>query len=148
MKRNDEFTENEFTKRTDQTAELEMLDPKLREALGNFKANVHAWSEAMMSRPQTLREVVVRRTWKLAAGWALGCVLVVGGVSTGLYEHHHQRELARIAEIREAEHQRLVAAEHTREEEDFMAKVDSDVSREVPSAMEPLASLMTYDEAQ
>src|SRR6266568_1445784 len=136
MKRNQEFAEGDFAERTDQAAESETLDPKLREALCNLKANVHAWSEAMLSRPQTLREVVVRRTWKLAAGWALGCVLVAGGISTGVYERHHQQELARIAAVREVDHQRQVAAERAREEEDFLAKVDSDVSREVPSAME------------
>jgi hypothetical protein len=30
----------------------------------------------------------------------------------------------------------------------LLAKVDSDVSREVPSAMEPLAQLMAGDETQ
>jgi hypothetical protein len=34
------------------------------------------------------------------------------------------------------------------EEEDLLAKVDSDVSREVPSAMEPLAQMMAEDERQ
>jgi hypothetical protein len=33
-----------------------------------------------------------------------------------------------------------------REEEDLLAKVDSDVSREVPVAMEPLARLMDEGE--
>ena len=28
----------------------EMLEPELREALGNFKSSVTAWSEAMMPR--------------------------------------------------------------------------------------------------
>ena len=48
-----------------------------------------------------------------------------------------------------AEQQRLVAAEQAREEEeDLLSKVDSDVSREVPSAMEPLAQLMAEDETK
>jgi hypothetical protein len=34
------------------------------------------------------------------------------------------------------------------EEEDLLAQVDSDVSREVPSAMEPLAQLMAEDESK
>ena len=32
------------------------------------------------------------------------------------------------------------------EDEDLLAKVDRDVSREVPAAMEPLAQLMVEDE--
>jgi hypothetical protein len=53
------------------------------------------------------------------------------------------------AAARAAESERLVAAERARvEEEDLLAKVDSDVSREVPSAMEPLARLMAEDEAK
>ncbi len=53
------------------------------------------------------------------------------------------------AVARAAEQQRLVAAEKARqEEEDLLAKVDSDVSRETPSAMEPLAQLMAEDEVQ
>jgi len=48
-----------------------------------------------------------------------------------------------------AEQQRLAAQERARqEEEDLLAKVDSDVSREVPSAMEPLAQLMAGDETR
>ena len=53
-----------------------------------------------------------------------------------------------MAAVREAEHQRQVAEQRAREEEDLLAKVDSDVSREVPSAMEPLAQLMAEDEAR
>jgi hypothetical protein len=127
-------------------ADLEMLDPKVREALSNFKASVHAWSEAMSSRPRTIHESVARWNWRLATAWALGCVLVFGSISGGVYDHHRRQELARIAAAKEAEQQRQLAAERTREEEDLMAKIDSDVSREVPSAMEPLASLMNEDE--
>jgi hypothetical protein len=56
--------------------------------------------------------------------------------------------LARIAAAREAEHQRQIAAERALEEEELLARVDSDISRQVPRAMEPLASLMTEDETQ
>jgi hypothetical protein len=55
----------------------------------------------------------------------------------------------RIAVARAAEQQRQAAQERARqEEEDLLAKVDSDVSREVPSAMEPLAQLMAGDVTQ
>jgi uncharacterized protein HemX len=143
MKRNDEVAGL-----TDQHDELEKLDPKLEEALSNFKRSVHAWSGAMVSRPHNAHEVVVRKVWKLAAGWALGGVLIAGAVSGGLFQQHHQQELARIAAAREAEHQRQLAAERALEEEELLARVDSDISRQVPRAMEPLASLMTDDEIQ
>jgi hypothetical protein len=48
-----------------------------------------------------------------------------------------------------AEHERLPANERNQqvrqEDEDLLAKVDSDVSRGVPSAMEPLAQMMAGD---
>jgi hypothetical protein len=143
MERNDGIA-----KQADQAAGWETLDPKTREAIGNFKANVHAWSDAMVSRPRMEPEIAVRKTWRLASGWVLGSVVFVGALSSGLYQNHHQQELAKIAAAREAEHQRQIAAERAREEEDLLAKVDSDISREVPNAMEPLASLMVDEETK
>ena len=103
----------------------------------------------MYSRPRTAAQVVRHRSWRLAAGWTLGCALVAGGVSGAVYERHQRQEMARIAAARVAEQQRLVREQQAREEEeDLLAKVDSDVSREVPSAMEPLAQLMAEDEAK
>ena len=122
-------------------------DSELDEALTNFRLSVHAWSEAAFSRPRTAAAAVApRQVWRLAAGWALGCVLIAGGASTGVWQHQ-QREM-RIAAARVAEQQRLVAQQKAQqqEDEDLLAKVDSDVSREVPVAMEPLAQLMVEDE--
>jgi hypothetical protein len=67
-----------------------------------------------------------------------------------VHERHQRQETARAAAAaRAAEHERLVAAERTKaEDEDLLATVDSDVSREVPSALEPLAQLMIEDEAK
>jgi hypothetical protein len=127
-----------------------LMDQELSEALVNFRLSVHAWSDAELTRPRKLVIGVRRRSWRLAAGLALGCTLVAGGVSGGVYERHQRQETARIAaEAKVAEQQRLVAAEKARQdEEDLLAKVDSDVSRETPSAMEPLAQLMAEDEVQ
>ena len=54
------------------------------------------------------------------------------------------------AVAQQAEHQRELAIEHAqqqaRQEDDILASVDRDISREVPSAMEPLAAL-TEDSA-
>jgi len=126
------------------------LDETLGQALVDFKLSVHAWSEAELGRPRMLAQGVRQRSWRLAASVALGLTLVAGGVSGGVYERHQRHESARIAaEARAAEQQRLVAAEKARQdEEDLLAKVDSDVSRETPSAMEPLAQLMAEDEVQ
>jgi hypothetical protein len=123
-------------------------DAELEQALKNFRLTVHAWSDAAHSRPRSQVQVVRHRAWRLAAGWALGCALLVGGVSGGLYERRHAAEVAKIQAQKEAEHQREVAAQKAREEEELLAKVDSDVSRDVPSAMEPLAQLMADDETR
>jgi len=134
----------------DRMAAGEPLDEALSQAVTNFKLSVHAWSDAELSRPRMMAHGVRHRSWRLAAGVALGCALVAGGVSGGVYERHQRKEAARIAAVaRAAEQQRLVVAEKARqEEEDLLAKVDSDVSRETPSAMEPLAQLMAEDEVQ
>jgi uncharacterized protein HemX len=139
---------DKFADRRSQPAELNPeQDSELDEALTNFRLSVHAWSEAAFSRPRTA--VAPRRVWRLAAGWALGCVLIAGGASAGVWQHQ-QREM-RIAAVRVAEQQRLVAQQREQqarrqEDEDLLAKVDRDVSREVPVAMEPLAQLMGEDE--
>jgi uncharacterized protein HemX len=139
---------DKFADRRSQPAELNPeQDSELDEALTNFRLSVHAWSEAAFSRPRTA--VAPRRVWRLAAGWALGCVLIAGGASAGVWQHQ-QREM-RIAAARVAEQQRLVAQQREQqarrqEDEDLLAKVDRDVSREVPVAMEPLAQLMGEDE--
>jgi hypothetical protein len=54
--------------------------------------------------------------------------------------------VARAAAERQAEQQRLAAEEQAREMDELLAQVDSDLSREVPSAMEPLTQLMAEDE--
>ena len=130
----------------------EALGPELEQALGNFRLSVHAWSEDAYNRPRTVEAVVRHRTWRLAAGWAMAGVLVAGGLSGGIYEHHHQQELARMAAEREARQQQLAAAAAAAKapepEADFMARIESDVSQQVPSALEPLAQLMDTDNSQ
>lgn len=124
-------------------------DAQAEQALRNFRLSVHAWSEAEYSKPHQPVRVAKLTSWRVAAGWALGCVLAAGCLTGGLYERHHQQEVARIAAATAARQQKLAAEQRAREEdEDLLAQVDSDVSRQVPSAMEPLAQLMTEDEAQ
>jgi len=86
----------------------------------------------------------------------MGCALAVGVVAGAGYERHRGQELARIEAERVASQQRLAQEQQgllreqqaKAEEEDLLAKVDSDVSREVPSAMEPLAQMMAEDGRQ
>jgi len=141
---------------TRQPEELETLEPQLREALDNFKSSVTAWSEAMMSRPREAK-APARTNWGLVAKWVLACAVFAGTVSGGIYQNHRQQEIARAeaaaAAARAAAQQRELAAQAQKEQSaqsaaDLMAKVDSDVSQEVPSALEPLASLMTDDQAK
>jgi hypothetical protein len=133
-----------FTSRAGEPIEIDVLDPALKQALGDFKASVHAWSDAAYNRPRVLHHAAVRRAWRLAAGWSLASLLLAGTISGGLYQHHRQVE-AKIAGAQEAQRQRELAAQQTREraqqEEDMLASVDTDISREVPAAMEPLAAL-------
>jgi hypothetical protein len=127
-----------------------MDDPELAQVLSDFRECVTVWSEAELSRSRTAAQGIGHRSWRLAAGWALGCALLVGGVSGGMYQRHQRQEQARIAAAAHlAEQQRQMAAQRAQaEEEDLLAQVDSDVSREVPSAMEPLAQLMAEDESK
>ncbi|MEI9968479.1 MAG: hypothetical protein WDM87_07605 [Terracidiphilus sp.] len=105
-----------------------------------------------------------RHNWRLAASCALGCLLIAGSLAGGLYERRQRQEAARAAEMKAAEQKVRLAAEQrvtpmpvaaniaTRRttavkraantDEDLLATVDNDVSRQVPAAMEPLAQMM------
>jgi hypothetical protein len=124
-------------------------DPALNRILGDFRSSVHAWSEAAYNRPRIIREAVPRRAaWRKAAAWSLGSLLAAGVAGGGLLEYQHRQEMARVAAAREAQHQRQVAEQRAREAEVELARVDSDVARQVPNALEPLAQLMAEDESQ
>ena len=126
--------------------EMPQMDEALEQTLKDFRSSVHAWSEAEFGKPH--RSVpVYRKSWRVAAGWALGCVLAVGSVAGGLYERHYVKEQAKIAAAAAAQQQKI-EAEQRKQNEELFAKVDSDVSREVPSAMEPLAQMMALDSTQ
>jgi hypothetical protein len=130
-------------------SEFETSSADLADALKNFRMSVHAWSDAAYSRPRTTAQTVRFRSWRLVAGWALAALLLAGGLSGGILEHQRNLQQARIAAQRLAQQQRqareqqnLLRQEQAKDEEDLLSTVDSDVSREVPSAMEPLAQLM------
>ena len=120
------------------------VEMELEQALSNFRQSVHAWSETELSRPRTLTAEHAR-TWRRAAAWALGCVLAASSLGGGLYDRHLHQVEARLAAQRQAqqwaEEQRAEAVARQNDEK-LLAGVDRDVSRAVPSAMEPLAQLM------
>ena len=117
---------------------------------------MRAWSDAAYNRPRTVQSIVVHRAWlgsvRLAAGWSLAVVLLAGTVSGGFYEHHRRVAAAHIAAVQKAEQERQAAAQRAldqaQQEDDVLASVDTDVSREVPSAMEPLAQLTNEGESK
>jgi hypothetical protein len=140
----------------------EIDDPIVAGALKHFKASVDAWSEGAYKQPRTVVRTA-RHTWRLAATWALGCILAAGSLAGTLYERHVQQESARIGALKAAEQKAAlerkaaiqpvtatvvtkrqpIAVKHAASEnEDLLATVDSDVSRQVPAAMEPLAQMM------
>jgi hypothetical protein len=141
-----------LTSRPEEPADIEALDPALKQALGDFKASVRGWSDAACNRQRMAQSLVVRRSWRLAAGWSLAAVLLAGTVSGGFYEHHKLVIAAQIAAAQKAKQERQAAAQRARaeaqQEEDILASVDKDISREVPSAMEPLAQLNDEGESR
>jgi hypothetical protein len=131
-----------------------IVEPELGQALAHFRASVHAWGQAAYGHSRngaqmTVAPVAAHGSWRPALGWALACVLVTSGLSGGFYEHHHRQVMAQLAEqAREAKAQQLAAQQQRSADEDLLATVDSDVSRDVPAAMEPLEHLMDEDSGQ
>jgi hypothetical protein len=132
--------------RRDSKDDLLQTDEELDRTLKNFRLSVHAWSEAVYGQPHKPVRISTR-SWQVVAGWALGCALAVGSLAGGIYDHH-LKEHAKVAAAAEAARQQRLEVEQHNESEDLLATVDIAISREVPSAMEPLAQLMAEDSEQ
>lgn len=143
-----ELKEREMPRARVESSDGLAQDPDLERSLRDFRTSVHAWSEAVYQRSRTIEVAPRRMAWRTAASWALGSVLVVGGVGGGLLEYQHRQEQARVAAAREAQRQREVQEERARQAAEELAKIDSDISRQVPNALEPLGSLMFADDSQ
>ena len=142
----------------DKKQNVEAAEAELEHVLRNFRQSVNAWSEAEYGRPR-IAAATVHHSWRIAAAWALGCALAISGLSAGLYERHHQKELAN-SNSTQQQHGASAGATTTTAEKtsvrevqvasvstdepdmNLLTGVDNDVSRQVPSAMEPLAQLM------
>jgi hypothetical protein len=128
--------------------EADRNDAVLDAALRDFRASVHGWSDAAYNRPRPVMASTPQRTaWRRSAAWVLSLTLSFGVAGTAVYEHHHNAVIALEQQQRqkELERQRAMAEQRDKEAEELMANIDTDVSREVPAAMEPLAALMTDD---
>ena len=71
--------------------ESPQMDMELEQALKHFKSSVDAWSYAVStdaagSRPRTAAKLAVRHSWRMAAGWALGCLLAAGSLTVAGHE--------------------------------------------------------------
>lgn len=133
----------ESKKRTAAEAQPDVeLDSELKQALVDFRQSVHAWSEAELKTAGRVR-VEAHGGWRPVLAWALGCMVIAGGVGGGIYDHHRMVVERAQAAARMA-HERQLAAQQKAEENDeaLLANVDTDVSRSVPAAMEPLAQLV------
>lgn len=123
-------------------------DPMLESALRHFRASVHAWSNAEYQRARPVVAEAPRRiSWQRAVVLVLILVLSVAIAGTAGYQRHlHNALLIQQQQQRELERQRILAEQRAHESEELLANVDSDVSREVPAAMEPLAQLMADEQ--
>ena len=79
----------------------EINDPIVEGALKHFKASIDAWSEAAYSQPRTVVRTA-KHIWRLAAAWALGCLLAAASLAGAMHERHARQESARIAAIKAA----------------------------------------------
>src|SRR5580704_8638324 len=103
MSRSDKFRSDKLASKSSPS---EIDDQIVAGALKHFKASVDAWSEAAYSRPRfsdMKSRAVAQHNWRLAASWALGCLLIAGSFAGGLYEHRQRQQAARAAEIKATE---------------------------------------------
>jgi hypothetical protein len=123
--------------------ELRGQDERILAALRDFRTSVHAWSESEFSRPRRVVSPEHRTAWRRSVIWALSLAMAAGVAGTGAYEHHQRAELAHQIQLqREMEQKRQLVAQKAKDAEEDLARIDRDIAREVPSAMEPLAQLM------
>jgi hypothetical protein len=149
-------TDNKMNQTDGSGARQDLVEGKqdelaLDDTLKNLRLSIHAWSDAAYHRPRSAAQRLRHKSWRLAAGWALAALLVVGGLSAGLQERNQREQQARIALAARVIEQRQLARVEAGptsvepgkgDDEDLLTKVDRDVSRDVPSALEPLAQLM------
>ncbi len=130
-------------------------DQQVEEALRNFRASVHVWSDNEFARPrqpQSRSQSAWRHLLQIVTGpvtsWSLAALLLVSGVTVPVALHHQQQlAAAQQAAVREQQRMAAVASEQQLasaiSDEELLRHVDSDIARATPDAMEPLASMMS-----
>jgi hypothetical protein len=142
--------------------DADVQDPMLQSALKDFRASVHAWSNAAYNRPRpAISSAPQKVAWRRAAAWVLSLTLSFGILGAAAYERHHRQVVAeeQQRQQQEMDRQRALAEQRAKEtahttetakinetEDALLANIERAVSRQVPSAMEPLA--LTSDEIQ
>jgi hypothetical protein len=146
-----------------QMVELEGMNAELKQALGDFKASVHAWSDAEFAKPRAVHASATHHGLKLALGWSLAGVLLAAGTTGAVYMAYDRQPDHEVANEQKAAQRHGTPAQQmpvrqaaqvpdevqqreptTRRvsvqapDEDLLASVDTAVSRTVPRAMEPL----------
>jgi hypothetical protein len=127
-------------------------DVQVEEALRNFRASVHAWSEREL-RPNRTPKAASRWMVAPAMAWGLASVLAVAAVTVPV-SVHHERQVAAARLAAEQQQKQRAAAEAARaaansmDDEALLNHVDSDIAQSTPDAMEPLASLMGETSSQ
>lgn len=144
-----------------QDEQIAALEAELGEALGEFRDCARSWGQASYARPARTMQPVHRLGWRLAAGWAVAVLLAVlttGGVA--VWREHRTvagapPAVKPLPAVPQEAHRNQPATLEKPEsavpdlaDEDLLAKIDRDVARQTPKAMEPLAQLMDEDEAQ
>ena len=123
--------------------------PELEQALRHFKASVDAWSDAAYHQPRTAAKSAVRHSWRMATGWALGCLLAVGSLAGAAHEVYHRQELAKIAAQKAAQ---KAAQERAAQERAAAARVSAQPASVQPEKKTPAATTRkassTQDSAQ
>ncbi len=121
--------------------------PELEQALRHFKASVDAWSDAAYHQPRMAAKSALRPAaagWRMAAGWALGCLLAVGSLAGAAHEIYQRQEMVRIAAQR--------AAQKAAEERAAAARVSAQPASVQPEKKTPAATTRkassTQDSAQ
>jgi hypothetical protein len=129
----------------------EANDQEVEQALRNFRASVHAWSETELTRSRAVKapqSPVWRWLAAPAVSWGAAAVLAFTAVGVPVAVHReHQAQL--VAQQHAEEQQRLRDAQEKAatqmaaiDDDKLLQHVDEDITQSTPDAMEPLASLM------
>ena len=128
---------------------FEQEDPQVEAALRQFRQSVHAWSEQEFSRPRAVapRPATWLARWHKPLVVALGCVVVVAGLSVPVGVHHQhavaaQQQAQILEQQRKADEAARQLALSKVDDDQLLADVDEDIAQATPAALEPMASLM------